>query len=139
MSKKGLEGFDIEELFTNQEKESEGVWVDYFGGSKLKVASLQSPIYKAGLAKMAKKHKLQLDDDNDDSVALVNDITCSAMAQHVLLDWKGINIGDEKNAGYTVKLGELALKRSAKFREFVAESADDHNNFKATAEAVKKS
>ncbi len=139
MSKDDKAGFDLEELFTDQKKEVDGVWVDFYGGAKLKLASMQSPVYKAALAKQAKLNKLRLDDDNDDVVELVNELTCKAMADHVLIDWKGINLPEEKDAKYTPEKGETALLRSAKFREFVAEAADDHNNFKATADAVKKS
>lgn len=139
MADKKSKGFDLGELFTDRNLETEGVWVPYFGGSKLKIASMQSPIYKAYLAKLAKKHKLQLDDDNDDAVELVSQITAQAMAKHILLDWEGIDLPGKPDAKYTPELGEEVLLRAAKFKEFVAEAADEHTNFKTTAEAVKKS
>lgn len=137
-----LSGFTLEELFTNRKKESEGVWVDFFGGSKLKVASVDSPEYKAKLARLAKQHKLQLDSDNDDSIELVQDITAEAYAECVLLDWKGINMNGQEDVKYTKELGKEALLRSSKFRSFVEEAASEHMNFKddvqKAAEVVKK-
>ena len=131
-----LSGFTLEELFTDQVKERDGVWVDFFGGSKLKLASTDSPIYKARLAKLAKQYKLQLDADNDDSYDLVQEITAQAMADTIILDWKGISMGGQENAPYTTKLGKTALLRSSKFKTFVEEASADHLNFKGTQAVI---
>lgn len=127
--KKPAAGFDLDSLFSNPEMEIEGVWVDFFGGSRLKIASTDSQLYKARLAKLAKKHRLQLDSDNDESIRLVSEITAEALADTVLLDWERINIDGQKNAKYTKELGKKALLNSSKFRTFVEENAADYSNF----------
>ena len=140
MSEGTLSGFTLDELFADPKRETEGVWVDFYNGSKLKLASTESPVYQARLAKLAKKHQLQLDADNEESIHLVQEITAEAMSHCVLLDWKGINMHGQENIPYTPKLGKEALLKSSKFRKFVTESAGDHENFRAeVAEKVKKS
>ncbi len=132
--------FDIDELFTNQDLETEGVWVDFYADSKIKIASTDSKAYKSELANLARKHKLQLDTDNEDYFDLIDDLTCEALAKHVVKDWKGINLGNEKDVPYSPSVGKKVLLKSSKFRAFVEEAASDHKTFKdAVVETVKNS
>ena len=132
-------GFTLDELFTDPNKDENGVWVEFFGGSRLKIASIESPKYKAHLARVVKANKLRLDDDNDDALPLVRRLTAEAMSKHVLLDWENINLNGETDVPYTPERGFMALQHSSKFRDFVAEAAADHSNFKAgTVDQVKK-
>lgn len=133
------EGFNIDELFVNPQSETEGVWVEFYGGSKLKVASMDSKPYKAKLAKLARQHKLKLDEDNPEYFDLIQAITVQALAEHVLLDWEGIHLEGKQNIPYTVELGVKVLAGSSKVRSFVEEMAGDYKTFKeATKTAVKK-
>lgn len=128
--------FDLDSLFTDPRKEEEGVWVDFYSDSQLKIASTESKAYKAELAEQARKHSLQLDldQDNDRYYDLIQELTCEALAKHVLKDWRNINIGDQENVPYTPSLGKELLMKSSKFRAFVERAAGDHTNFKQTVE-----
>ena len=130
---------NLEDLFVDQEVGESGVWVDFYNGSKLKLASSENAKYKALLAKLARKHRLQLDQSNDDSTALIQEITSEALAKHVLLDWEGVSLGGEANAKYTPEKGKIALLNAPKLREFVTDQAADNTNFKKKIiEDVKK-
>lgn len=125
--------FDIEKLFADATLETEGVWVDFYSDSRLKVASTDAKAYKSELANQARKHKLQLDTDNEDYFDLIDELTCDALSKHVLKDWEGINIGSENDVPYTPALGKKVLMQSSKLRSFVEEAAADHKTFKGMA------
>ena len=130
---------NLDDLFIDEEVGQSGIWVDFYSGSKLKLASTENAQYKAYLAKLARKHRLQLDQANDDSTGLIQEITAEAMAKHVLLDWRNVTLGGEQNAKYTPEKGKLALLNAPKLREFVSEQASDSSNFKKQlVEDVKK-
>jgi hypothetical protein len=134
--------FDLNNLFTDPNKEEEGVWIDFYSGSKLKIASTESKAYKAELAEQARKHQLQLDLDQENEVLydLIQDLTCDALSMHVLKDWKGININEQKDVPYTPALGKDLLLRMPKLRNFVEKAAGDFSNFKEeVAEDAKNS
>lgn len=120
--------FNLASLTIDEEVSKGGVWVDFLGGSRLKIASMNSHTYKAYVTRLYKQHRLQLDDSNPSNFALIQEITAKAMAAMVLLDWDGINWPDEngnliENIPYTKELGEKALKLADQLREFVADQA----------------
>lgn len=130
--------FELDSLFVDPEVGQEGVWVDFYGGSQLKLASIESMKYKSTMAKLARQHRIQLDEANEDSTELVQKITAEALAKCVLLDWKGIQI-DGKPVPYTWQVGMDAIQKSSKFRDFVSERAADTSLFKKQlVEEVKK-
>lgn len=124
--------FDIEDLFTDPNLEEEGVWHDFYSGSRLKIASTDSKKYQAEIAEQARKHELQLDlnKDNEEFFPLIKELTCEALAKHVLKDWENINVGDQQNVPYNWELGKQLLMRSSKLRAFVEKAAGDYSNFK---------
>jgi hypothetical protein len=137
-------GFDLDTLFVDQSAATSGVWVDFFGGSALKLGSTEGKKYKSLLARLAKKNRIALDDSNEESFELIQEITAKAMASVILLDWEGINWPDEagnliENIPYTKERGEKALAAADQLREFVSEQAGKANLFKDAVieEAVK--
>lgn len=129
-----MSGFNLDSDVFDAELSEEGVWVDFYSGSQLKLASTDNKKYKATLAKSARKHRLLLDQTNDDQFELVQRITCEALAKHVLLDWKGIHMGGVENVPYSVEKGIQALLKSARLREFVTEQAALASNFQKVVE-----
>ena len=131
--------FELEELFIDEAVGEAGTWVDFYNGSRLKIASSENAKYKAYIAKLARKHRLQLDQSNDDSTALIQDITAEALAKFVLLDWEKVSLGGQQNVPYTPELGKQALLSAPKLKDFVTDQAADNTNFKKEqVEAVKK-
>lgn len=127
-------GFFFGDLMVDDDLSKEGVWVDFYGGSRLKIASTNSPAYKSKLTKLARANKLILDDSNPENYEAVQRITAEALATTVLLDWQGIHWPNPDgsvayNIPYNPKLGMQALKTD-KFRDFVVEEAGRVSNFK---------
>lgn len=129
----------LDSLYIDEDLGTTGVWVDFYNGSRLKLASIENEKYKGYLARLAKKHRLQLDQNNDDSTGLIQDITAEALAKHVLLDWEGVNLGDQKDASYNPEIGKKALLMAPKLKDFVMEQAGDYTNYnQKVVEEVKK-
>jgi len=118
-------GFDLDTLFVDQDLATSGVWVDFYGGSRLKLGSTEGKRYKSLLARLAKKNRIALDDANEESFELIQEITAEAMATEVLRDWSGINIGGQKNVPYSPAMGKLAILSSGKLRSFIDDRAGD--------------
>ena len=136
-------GFNFADIMVDKDLSEEGVWVDFYGGSRLKIASTSSPAYKSKLSKLARANKLILDDSNPENFEAVQRITAEALATTVLLDWQGIHWPNADgtttyNIPYTPKLGMKAL-RTDKFRDFVLDEAGRISNFKKEiVDAAKK-
>lgn len=132
--------FNLEDLFADPKKEQEGVWVDFFGGSRLKIGSSENPVYKNALARLGKKHRLRLDSADPQFADTIRGLTCEAMAEGLLLDWENIAFGPEGAVPYSKEKAKEALQRSSKLRNFVEEQANELSNFKADLiEETKKS
>jgi hypothetical protein len=137
-------GFNLGELMVDEGVSKKGVWVDYLGGSQLLIASTSATTYKTRLSKLARENRLTLDDSNPDNFKAIQRITCQALAETVLLGWKGIHWPDEngeikKNIPYSPALGQEALMKVDHLRNFVSEEAGKPAHFKKeVAEAAKK-
>ena len=137
-------GFNLGTLFTDPNLAEKGVWVDYFAGARLLLASTNSKSYKSELARLARKNKLRLDENNPAHYDAIMDITAEALSRKVLLGWENIHLPSEDgtiqyNVPYNTALGKLALMKSEDFKEFVLEQAGRVDNYrKEVLEEAKK-
>lgn len=130
--------YDITKDFTDAGLVSEGIWVEFFGGARLKIASTDSPKYKAHLSRLAQKNKVRLDTTNEETILLVQAITCESLAKYVLLGWEGI-VENGEPVVYSRDKAYEYLMASSKLRDFVQAEADRTSNFQTvTAEEVGK-
>jgi hypothetical protein len=128
--------FNLGDLMIDERASKQGVWVDWLGGSRLKLASTSSHQYKATIARLYKANRLQLDDSNPNNYQLIQEISAEALASTVLLDWEGISWPNPDgtitdNAPYTKALGKEAISKVDALREFVSEKAGTASLFKA--------
>lgn len=125
--------FDLSDLMADADTMEEGVWVEFFGDSKLKIASADSPKFNSYLARLARQNKVRLDSEDPKYFSTVQKITAEAKAKHILLDWENIKINGKKTP-YSWEKGMDALLNSPKLREFVDEFSGDFRNFKKELE-----
>jgi hypothetical protein len=132
--------FDLNSTFTDGNLERDGVWIEYFEGSQLKIASKESPEYKAYLARLAQRHKLKIGGKpRPETMSLMKTVMSDAMAKHLLLDWKGISLNGEEEVPYSYATGKMVLLNSIELYEFVDNAAEDHAQFRIEQEEeVKK-
>lgn len=129
--------FDLNELTIDPEMEK-GVWAEFYGDSRLLIASADSHVYQSYLARLGKKHQLKLDDSNPKYFDLIRDITAEAMSKHILKDWEGIKINGVE-VPYDWETGKKALLTSPKLYAFVTDYAAEYRNYqKQVEEDVKK-
>ena len=121
---------NLDDLFVDPQVADDGVWVEFYGGAQFKLASMESPKYKALMASLARKNRIQLDDSNENSTEVVQKITAEALSKAVLKDWKNVTMNGVENVPYTPELGAQAILRSSKVREFVTDRANDPSLFK---------
>ena len=86
--------FEINNFKTDAQLEQNGVWVDFIGASKIKIASLDNPHYLQRLLQARKDRTLNLEDDS-----FISEDARHALAQiyvdTILLDWEGFSENGE--------------------------------------------
>jgi len=133
--------FDINNLRVDPEKASEGTWVNYRGGSKLKIAKLNNKDYQDFRARKALEFSSVLQKADEEADEKAEEITVEGLARHVLKDWEGFGSGDEEIKYSVEKAIELLSDpQLADFREDVVNLAANQSHFRpeAAAKAVKK-
>ena len=128
---------ELNDLTLDPKRAEEGEWKE-FRGAQLLIASTDSPRYKGVMAQLARKHKLDLEDDNPKFADVIQDLTCEALAEAVLLDWKDLAISG-KPIPYAKNVAKQILLSAPAVRTFVEEVAGRASNFNVQAvEAAKK-
>ncbi len=83
--------FEINNLKTNKDMETEGVWIDEEGGLRLKIARLNNPNYKRAIARGSKPYRKQIANGAIDKIGdKMEEVVRKAYAKHILLDWKNL-------------------------------------------------
>ena len=127
-----MSGFEITDTFIDDDVATKGVWQEFFKGSELLIASAENPSYRAALAKGGRSNKVKLDGDpTSDTVTLTKKVTAQAMAQYLLLDWKGLTKGGEPLPYSRTEAFELLMKSPQLF-DSVQEKANDESLFRGT-------
>lgn len=134
-----MAGFDISNTFIDDKAAENGVRVPFYEDAVLIIASSENPKYRAALAKSARANKIKLDGEpHADTVRMTTQITCKAMADHILLGWEGITEGGQPVEYSKAKAYEYLLK-SPQLREFVSDQAGSDQLFNSiSAEEVGK-
>lgn len=134
--------FDLATLKTDKDSEQNGVWVDYLGGSRLKVARTNNSKYRNFLSMKYKQHRMVIDRGGRDGDALAEKISLEAFARHILLDWEDVVI-NKKSVAYTWEIGLKAMTEFGDFKADVETFGNDSELFSAAVhkedcETVKK-
>lgn len=120
---------NIASLRTNAAAENEGVWLEFMG-AEFKIASNASTAYRTALAKAGRKHNaatLRLRPD------LVDAMNLEAMADGILLDFRGDVKDGEEPLDPKNREHRLRLLRIRAFAEWVAEQSTSIANFQTEA------
>lgn len=120
---------NLREHTTDKNKSSKGVWKE-FDGAQFLIAASNTPAYTRALSAATKRfpiNKIRKD------AALAAQAAREAMADAVLLDWKGVN--DGPNEVKCTRENKLALLEIEAFRDWLATEAQDVSNFQAEAMA----
>lgn len=113
-----------------------GVWVDYDDGISFRIARANHPAYRNAVKRMHKQHKRQIDNGTM-SDELSEKLLAELMAQHILVDWKGLKNGG-KAFQYSVENATSFLQapQYEEIRDWIMAQANDIENYRS--EGVKK-
>ncbi len=109
------------------EARAKGVWLPYDGAEFL-VAYAESTAYKRAVNKARLKRSPA---EIRRKPELLEQIAAEAMAEAVLLDWRGVKNGEEDFP--CTPANKLTLLAIPEFRDWLATQCNDANNFKSEA------
>jgi len=121
---------NIENLKTDAIKESDGVWIDYGLGVRLKIARARNPKYKEFLRKLVEPLKVDMRAEKT-SMEELNKALITVRANTILLGWENIEDSNGNQIPYSAKKAEEffsdpELKDFYEFVVTVSESADKY-------------
>lgn len=109
-------------------KIDDGVWAE-FEGSKFLIVHSGNLKFQRAMARLQAPHRRKIEKNQMDPGELKN-ILCKAMAEALVIDWKGVLNKAKQEAPFSQESVEIALKRNDGFREFVMDFSNDLNNFR---------
>jgi hypothetical protein len=112
---------DLSEFDYDRRLAEEGVWVPLDATTSLRLARLGNPRFRAALAREQEPYRLALRAGTLDEAAQER-IMVRALAEGVLLDWRGMSQGGTELA-YSTSEAERVLASFPDFRELVVKLA----------------
>lgn len=124
----------------NHDLEKDGNWVTYHG-VELKIARSNSQSFKTALAKAMKPYKRQLQRQELFANNELELATCKALANHILVDWRGFSDGNGGEVPYSSENAYGLLTHDEDCRSFVFDYASEASNYfeEEIEDTVKKS
>lgn len=119
----------ISSFATDLDLEENGVWVDIGDGGSLLIARLGNPRYTKAVREISKPHKALIRNKTI-SEDLSDELLLKAMAQAILLDWKGIEDDKGKEIKYSKDAAFQLLKDLRDFRNLVTEICQEQAAFR---------
>lgn len=106
-----------------------GTWTEY-QGAEFKIAYATNVRFLRIKQRLEQPHRRKIEANNMDP-AEQRKIICKAMAEGLLLDWRGVKNASKDDVPYSVKAAEQALQYDESFRDFVMTFSVELGNFKA--------
>lgn len=119
----------ISKFATDLDLEENGVWVDIGEGGEILVARMGNPRYQKAVQSISKPHRTQIRQKTI-SEDLSDELLLKAMAETILLDWKGIEDDKGKVIKYTKDTAFKLLRDLRDFRNLVVELATEQAAFR---------
>lgn len=119
----------ISTFATDLDLEENGVWVDIGDGGQLLVARMGNPRYLEVVRRISRPHKNRIRTKSINE-ELSDDILIQAMAEAILLDWKGLEDDKGKPIKYSKEAAYELMKGMRDFRNLVVEIASEQAAFR---------
>lgn len=126
---------DLKKTFaTDPELELEGVWYPLDDTTSIKVARDGNKNHVKALKRLTKPYRVQIS-TNTMHPDLVKKINATAMAETILLDWKGLE-DDDKLVEYSTESAAAMLIKYPDFFKTVSAISEDMSVFQRDADAA---
>lgn len=109
-----------------------GTWTEY-SGVELKIAYATNVKFLRTKQRLEQPHRRKIEAGTMDP-AEVRRIMCKAMAEAILLDWRGVKNADGSDVPYSIKNAEQALLFDEALRDFVMTYSIELGNFRKEEE-----
>lgn len=126
--------FDITTIETDTKAELEGIWRPYKDGSELLIARTNNPKYRSLLRSKVKANRAILDNEDDLSDKVGEEVLNDVFSRTILLGWKGIVDKDGKEIPYSHEKALFFISKSREFREAVKNYAEDSEAYRVKVE-----
>jgi hypothetical protein len=113
----------------------EGVWTKY-RGSEFRVVHTGHPKFQRALSRLQAPHRRKIEKGTMDPVES-RDLLCAAIAEALVLDWKGVVDSKGADIPYSRKICETALINNPDLREYIQEFSMDLENFRVEEQVEK--
>lgn len=123
------EKFRRSSLKTDRKREEDGVWVPYESSFELLLSRIGNPRYKQFLLKKSKTNMRRIQRGKID-IQEAEDLIKRAMAQTVILDWRGLYDEKDVEIPFSKEEALLALREDDDFYEEVFAIAQDRELFR---------
>jgi hypothetical protein len=121
--------FDLNDFRTDKDAKTNGVWIEFGGNASFKLASFDNAAFTDAFRKATKPYTdLGRKIPDADQAAIM----ARCMANHIVLDWKGVYDGD-KELKFSVAAAERLLTEIEMVRDRLIQEARSLENFKAQA------
>lgn len=122
---------NIESIKTSEDKEENGVWVDFAEGISLKIARARNPKYQELLRNLIEPKRVEIRNDKV-SIEDLNGVLLQVRAKTILLDWKDIEDNEGKPISYSPEKALEFFKdpELRDFYEFVVVISENADQFK---------
>jgi len=127
MSKK--KGFHFSNFKTNENSETEGVWVDYASGFRIKIARIGCPAFKEFMIKRGKPHQRSIDSGTIGN-EIAEELMKDAIAETIIKDWEGLLDDEDKEIPYSKEDARKMLDVAHDFYDEIYELAKQREHFK---------
>ena len=124
---------NLDTIIEDDSKLNDGVWIDFpeADGVELLIASANGTAYRDAMQKAVKKLPKNRKAWTENKLLSVQ---LPLIAAHILLDWKGIEITDEKTGKakavkYSTEVGLEYLKKVRILRDFVVGQMTEAENY----------
>ena len=116
---------------TDVDLENNGVEVDLGDGAFVTVRRSNNKRFADALMRARKPHERRIQRGNNTAEfrALLDDLTRKAVAEHVLIGWRGIEV-DGKPIKYSPQAAEKLMKEFEDFQEDVLTAANSRETFR---------
>ena len=121
-------GFDFKKMRTDEKMETEGVWCDGPGDSKFLIARFMNKRQREWVAKNGSKLRISIQ-AGIDATEESQELTKTAVAKFVLLDWKGVAL-DGNELAYTEENVLRLFSEVPEFYDLILTWAQDRTRFK---------
>ena len=109
--------------------ETEGVWVEYRDGAKIKVARMGNPSFTAYSEKLRAPYKKQIKRETL-PLKKQQELSAKAFAKCIVMDWQGFHDLDGNELAYDSSIVEMALEHDLDFQAFVLEQSTNEALFR---------